>query len=135
MADPSADSPGALPPAARLRLFLYVCIPVRAAAGGVLLILPPAALPYAGAAAAAIALGFVSSIARGRAGMLTHGGFGGKVWWAGWRPVHLAAWATAAGLLFARAPPVWPALVLLGDFLFGAFLGAWHYSTPASRSA
>ena len=115
-------------PAARLRLFLLVCVPVRAGFGAAVLLLPRAALPYAGAVAAAIALGFVSSIARGRAGTLVHGGFGGVVWWARLRPVHLVAWAAAAALLFARAPQPYAGLVLLADALLGALAGAAHYA-------
>lgn len=125
-----ADEEGALAPAARLRLLMLVCVPLRASVGVAALLAPRAAQPYLGAAAAAIALGFVSSIARGRAGTLVHGGFGGAVWWARLRVVHLLAWATAAALLLARAPGPAAGLVLLADALVGALAGAAHYGAP-----
>jgi hypothetical protein len=126
------DAPGATPPATRARLLLLACVPLRASAGVAALLAPRAARPYLGAVAAALALGFVSSIARGRAGTLVHGGFGGEVWWARLRYVHLAAWATAAALLLARAPGPAAGLVLLADALLGALAGAAHYGRRAA---
>ena len=118
-----------LPPSPdRLRLLFWgVCLPVRTAIGLLVLFLPRATLPYAGALLAAVSLGFVGTALLVLTGHKTKGGFHQDIWWNAARPVHALLWGVASAAALARVERVSGA-VLLGDVLFGA--AAWVALRP-----
>lgn len=112
----------------RRALFWAVCIPVRlgvAAAALTIGYVAPRWLPLVAVYAAFTALGFAYNAVLTLVGKKRYGGFGGLVWWAEVRWVHLVLWTSTAVLAFRHVP--WAGAILLADACLGIGAGGWHF--------
>ena len=112
-------------------LFWFGCLPARFAIAATALLTGcwrTSLLPVVGLYAAATSAGFLTNVVRTVVGTKERGGFGGVVWWARARVVHMAAWALAAYAAFASTLPWSAGTVLLVDAFLGALFGVLHFT-------
>lgn len=112
--------------------FFVVCIPVRAAVASLFLLAPlwlDLLLRVLGAYALFTVANFSYYAILTARGEYETGGFGGEVWWARLRYVHVALWM-AAGVAALLARP-WAGWILVGDVAVGLTGGIVRYSTGA----
>ena len=109
----------------RALLFWVGCIGTRSAAAW-LAYAKPQIVPYMGAVAAIIALGFIT-IYLGELRQTGAEVFGERIWWDSLRPVHAALYGAFAYLAFQGHPRAWTALV--ADVILGASAWMVHHSS------
>ena len=108
----------------RYALFLIGCIGTRAALTWLAYAAPPSLLPYIGAVAAIIAIGFFTiylfDLRKTGAEV-----FGERIWWNSLRPVHGALYAAFAVLAFQQSKNAW--MFLAADTLLGLLVFLNHH--------
>ena len=113
----------------RMRLFFAACLPVRTAVATAVLAVGyayPDALAAVAVYTGATALGFSYNLWLTLSGRKTRGGFGGPVWWARARYVHILMWsATATAAAMRQA---WAGWVLVGDVAIAGAVGVAHFA-------
>lgn len=117
----------------RTTLFFVACVPIRYAIASVFLLAPLyrayVALRVLGGYAFFTAANFVYYAVLTARGEYRTGGFGGEVWWARLRYLHILLW-TAAGLA-AVLGRTWAGWILVTDTTIGLSGGIVRYSTGA----
>ena len=120
------DAPDAVPAARRKLLFWSCCVPVRCAVAAAALVvgyLFPEWLRLLSIYTAATALGFLYNAFLTLAGAKRFGGFGGRVWWAEMRWLHVALWTGTSALALAGVR--WAGALLCADVVAGAMAAAY----------
>lgn len=128
---PSAtDLPDALSPASRQRLFWMVCLSVRSLWAVSVLVWghEPMVALWMAVLCLSVSVTLFGNTLRTLAGLKTHGGFGGVVWWGRARVLHATLWAGAgATLLSTNASHLVSGGLLLADVVFAALFGGLYY--------